>query len=132
MNESFGRRKGDNMPASDNDHDLLVRLDTKVTLLLEQQNSFTQTVTQANKELAERVARLEVKGSKDSGKWEAISADVQRSLNNHEDIVKLQGVVATLDKDLADLKKKANLFDYINAAGVIVSGILASIGLSRP
>lgn len=132
MNESFGRRKGDNMPASDNDHDLLVRLDTKVTLLLEQQNSFTQTVTQANKELAERVARLEVKDSKDSGKWEAISADVQRSLNNHEDIVKLQGVVATLDKDLADLKKKANLFDYINAAGVIVSGILASIGLSRP
>ena len=129
MSENLGRRKGDAMP--DNDHDLLVRLDTKVTLLLEQQNSFTKTVTDANKELAERVARLEVKDSKDSGKWEAISADVQRSLDNHEEIVKLKGLVATLDKDLSDLKKKANLFDYANAAGAVISGILASIGLSR-
>lgn len=130
MTETFGRRKGDAMP-SDNDHDLLVRLDTKVTLLLEQQNNFTQAVAQANKELAERITRLEVKDSKDSGKWEAISADVQRSLGNHEEIVKLQGGMTTLQKEVDDLRKKANLFDYINSAGVIISGILASIGLSR-
>lgn len=120
------------MPSDNLDHDLLVRLDAKVTLLLENQNIFTQSVTQSTKELSERIAKLEVKDSRDSGKFEAISADVQRSLGNHEKIVKLEGQVGTLEKELELLRKKANLFDYINAAGVAVSGILASIGLSRP
>jgi hypothetical protein len=127
----YGRRKADHMPDNNNDHDLLVRLDTKVTLLLEQQNIFTQSVQQNTKELAERVAKLEVKDSKDSGKFEAISADVQRSLANYDSITKLQARVDGMEKDLEELRKKANLFDYINAAGVVITGILASIGLSR-
>lgn len=130
MPDQFGRRKSDAMP-NDNDHDLLVRLDTKVTLLLEQQASFVKSVTDANKELAERVARLEVKDSKDSGKFEAISADVQRSLNNHEDIVKLQGTVDVLSKQVDELRKKSNLFDYINATGVVISGVIGTIFGSR-
>lgn len=129
MMETTGRRKGDAMP--DNDHDLLVRLDTKVTLLLEQQSNFTRSVTDANKELSERITRLEVKDSKDSGKFEAISADVQRSLANYDSIMRLQATVESLKTEVTELKKKANLFDYINAAGVVITGILASIGLSR-
>lgn len=126
-----GRRKADNMPSDNNDHDLLVRLDTKVNLLLEQQSAFTLSVTTANKELAERIARLEVKDSKDSGKFEAISADVQRSLANHDKITKLEGTVDNLEKELATLRSKATLFDYINAAGVVISGIVASVIGSR-
>ena len=130
MTESLGRRKGDNMP-SDNDHDLLVRLDTKVTLLIEQQTNFIRNNHEINKELSERVAKLEVKDSKDSGRFEAISSDVQRSLANYDSIMKLQAKVDNLDAQLVELKKKANLFDYINAAGVVITGILASIGLSK-
>lgn len=124
---TYGRRKADNMPETTIDHDLLVRLDTKVEVLITQMTSFTTQTTQVHKELAERIARLEVKDSKDSGKFEAISADVQRSLANHDKITKLEGTVETLNKELDELRKKANLFDYINAAGVVISGIVASI-----
>lgn len=127
---NYGRRKGDNMPG-DNDHDLLVRLDTKVTLLIEQQTNFIQTSTNTTKELAERIARLEVKDSRDSGKFESISADVQRSLANHDKIIALEKTVVNLEKELGDLRKKANLFDYINAGGVVISGIVGTIFGSR-
>lgn len=130
MTDNFGRRKGDAMPP-DNDHDLLVRLDTKVTILLEQQANFVKSVTDSTKELSERVARLEVKDSKDSGKFESISADVQRSLANHDKIIELSKTVDALEVNLQDLRKKANLFDYINATGVVISGIVGTIFGSR-
>lgn len=119
------------MPSDSVDHDLLVRLDTKVTLLIEQQTNFIRTSGEASKELAERIVRLEVKDSKDSGKFDAISVDVQRSLNNHDDIVKLQGVVDTLNEKVNELRKKSTLFDYINATGVVISGIIGAIFGSR-
>lgn len=127
---NFGRRKGDTMPG-DNDHDLLVRLDTKVTLLIEQQVNFIRTSNDTSKELSERIARLEVKDSKDSGKFESISADVQRSLANHDKIIALEKTVNNLEKELDGLRKKANLFDYINATGVVISGVIGTIFGSR-
>lgn len=131
--ESFGRRKMDGMPTGD-DHDLLVRLDTKVTLLIEQQTSFIQSSTATNKELAERIARLEVKDRGDSEKFQAISIDVQRSLNNSSRIADLNLEISNLklemkaqQDELKALRSKANLFDYINAAGVVLTGIIGYI-----
>jgi predicted RNase H-like nuclease (RuvC/YqgF family) len=131
--QNYGRRKADTMP-DNNDHDLLVRLDTKVNLLLEQHSSFMMSVTSANKELAERIARLEVKDRGDSEKFQAISIDVQLSLNNSTRISDLNLEVSNLrielkntNEELDTLRTKSNVFDYVNAAGAIVSGIVASI-----
>ena len=135
--ESFGRRKSDNMP-SDNDHDLLVRLDTKVTLLIEQQTNFIRNSGEINKELSERIARLEVKDRGDSEKFQAITSDVQRSLNNYSrigelttDLSNLRIEMRNLQDELKALRTKANLFDYINAAGVVIAGTIGSIFGSR-
>ena len=135
---THGRRQADNMPTINPDHDLLVRLDTKVNILVEQISGFIVNSNQTNKEMSERIAKLEVKDRGDSEKFQAISLDVQRSLNNAGRIADLTTDVSNLRIELKNtqdelniLRSKANLFDYINAAGVVVSGILASIGLNR-
>lgn len=129
--DSFGRRKSDTMPNESNDHDLLVRLDTKVTLLIEQQTNFIRNSNEINKELSERIARLEVKDRGDSEKFQAISVDVQRSLNNSQRLSEQSIEIATLKDELRALRSKANLFDSINAAGVVVTGIIGYIFGSR-
>lgn len=121
--QNLRRRKTDIMP-TDNDHDLLVKLDTKVEVLIQQMAGFSAQVTSSNKELSDRVSRLEVKDSKDSGKFEAISADVQRSLGNHERINVLETKVDNLTEELNRIRSKANLFDSINAVGVVISGVI--------
>lgn len=126
MEQNLGRRKTDIMPP-DNDHDLLVKLDTKVEIVIQQLAGFSASVTTANKELSDRVSRLEVKDSKDSGKFEAISADVQRSLANHERITTLETKIDTLVDEVKTLRSKANLWDSINAIGVVISGTIGFI-----
>jgi len=121
--EIYHRRKTDVMPP-DNDHDLLVRLDTKVGMLVNTLDSFTKVVTDSQKDLAERVARLEVKDSRDSGKFEAISADVQRSLSNHERINSLDTELATLKDEINRLRNTANWWDRVNSLGVALSTAL--------
>jgi hypothetical protein len=131
MSENLGRRKMDYMSPDGNDHDLLVRLDTKVTVLIEQQTNFIRSSNEINKELAERIARLEVKDRGDSEKFQAISVEVQRSLNNSQRIAEQQIEITTLKDELKSLRSKANLFDSINAAGVVVTGIIGYIFGSR-
>ena len=123
---------------SGNDHDLLVRLDTKVETLIQSQTAFIQASTSATKELAERIVRLEVKDRGDSEKVASITADVQRSLNNSARIsdafiaienlrienAKMQVQITNLQNEVTDLKKKSNTFDIINAIGVTISGIV--------
>jgi predicted RNase H-like nuclease (RuvC/YqgF family) len=129
------------MPES-NDHDLLVRLDAKVEMLITSQTSFIQASTATTKELAERIARLEVKDSKDSEKVASITADVQRSLNNSMritdafvsienlriDIATMKAEKINLQNELNDLKKKSNLFDIVNGLGVAIA---AAVGWNR-
>lgn len=109
------------------DHDLLVRLDTKVEVLIGQMTTFIQAQTQATKELGERVARLEVKDRGDSEKVQAISIDVQRSLSNHAKIEKQQTEIDNLKEEVRVLRSKAGLWDAVNAAGVVISGVIGFI-----
>jgi len=127
--------------AEDNDHDLLVRVDTKVEALIQSQTNFIQASTNATKELAERIVRLEVKDRGDSEKVASITADVQRSLNNSarisdafQSIENLRVELATLKveksnlvDEISELKKKSNLFDILNAIGFTASGIIGFI-----
>src|SRR5690348_918442 len=100
-----------------NDHDLLVRLDAKVEMLIQSQTSFIQASNATTKELAERVARLEVKDSRDSEKVQSISEEVKRSLNN-------SARLDTLEANIKDLKSKSNLFDIANAIAVAIAAAI--------
>lgn len=122
------------MPEPTNDHDLLVRLESKVETLI----SLAQASSQENKELNERVVKLEVKDSRDSEKVQAITADVQRSLNNSArisdafiaienlriEIARMQVEKTNLQNEVNELRKKSNIFDVVNAIGFTVSGII--------
>lgn len=132
---------GENDMGDISDHDLLVRLDAKLEMVLQSQAAFIQTSTTTSKELAERVAKLEVKDRGDSEKVQAITADVQRSLNNSArisdafqsidslriDLATLKVEKQNLQEEIAELKKKSNLFDVLNAIGFTASGIIGFI-----
>lgn len=123
------------------DHDLLVKLDSKVEMLIQSQSAFISTSTSTTKELAERIVRLEVKDSRDSERVASITADVQRSLNNSAritdafqtidnlrvELVKTQTELGNLKDEIEELKKKSNLFDILNAVGFTASGIIGFI-----
>lgn len=106
--------------AEQNDHDLLVILNTKVEMVISLQTSSIQ----ANKELAERVARLEVKDSRDSEKVATISEDVRRSLSNSARIETLAADMNALGETIRDLKAKSNLWDIGNSIAVAIAAVL--------
>ncbi len=110
--------------AEQNDHDLLVRLDTKVEMLITSQNSFIQASNAIVKELAERVARLEVKDSRDSEKVATISEDVRRSLANSARLDTLAADMNAMGELIRDLKAKSNLWDIGNSIAVAIAAVL--------
>jgi hypothetical protein len=103
-----------------NDHDLLVRLDAKVEMLI----TLIQSTSIQTKELAERVARLEVKDSRDSEKVQTISEDVRRSLANAARIDTLVADMENLEGAVKDLKAKSNLWDVTNSIAVAIAGAI--------
>jgi seryl-tRNA synthetase len=111
--------------AEQNDHDLLVRLDTKVEMLIQSQNAFIQASNAQTKELGERVARLEIKDRGDSEKFQSISADVQRSLNNSQRIDTVTAEVDTLKDGIKNLQSKSNLWDIGNSVAVAIAAVIA-------
>lgn len=80
------------------DHDLLIRLDTKLDLLAVQMNDMNKRFDERQTDLLNRVIMLENKDSRDSEKVQAITRDVQRSLDNHQRINVLEAELAILQK----------------------------------
>lgn len=116
---------------TENDHDLLIELNTKVNILIQQQSEFMRVSTSAVTGLAERISALETKDSRDSEKVRAIDVNVQRSLQNHEKIsalekesTSLRTRVDGLSEEVRGLKSKANIWDIANSIGVTVAGVI--------
>lgn len=111
------------MSMETNDHDLLVRLDTKVELVINQLGRFNDAVSS----LAERVAALENKDSRDSEKVSAISKDVQISLSNKDRINSLEAQIASLKDDIKAMQGKSNLWDIVNGVGIAIATIIGYV-----
>ena len=109
------------------DHDLLIRIAEKVDIMSSRQNEFMSMYETRHQALMNRVNILEAKDRGDSEKTKAISVDVQRSLANHERIGGLESRMQGIEDDVKDLKKKSDLFDAINAIGVMISGVIGYI-----
>lgn len=107
-----------------NDHDLLIELNTKVGILISQQTEFIRNNNIAITTLSERVSALETKDSRDSEKVQAISKDVQRSLDNHERIKTLEAAMESFKEDVSALTSKSNLWDIVNGVGIAIATIV--------
>lgn len=127
--------------AEQSDHDLLIKLNTLVEKMAEQQEKFIESSAVQHSRLQERVAILEQKDSRDSEKFKGLAEEIRRSLNNASKIETLQTdlnnmgvklsnsyiIIEEQSKKLEELRKKSNLYDAINAAGVTLSGIVGYI-----
>lgn len=107
--------------AEQSDHDLLVRLDTKVEILIKQVTEMTERYESRITNLTARVVSLENQDSRDSERFRAITDDVQRSLANHQAIQVLETKLDTLDRKVDDAYNRSRLWDILIAVGATAS-----------
>ena len=103
-----------------NDHDILIELQTMMKLLVTSQKESAQQ----QQDLAARVAVLENKDSRDSERFKGIADEIRRSLNNSSKIESLTSDVNNLGESVRDLKNKSNLFDIANAIAVAIAAAI--------
>lgn len=113
------------------DHDLLIKLSTMIENMAEQQRNFINRYEVRHADLSNRVAVLENQDSRDSERFKGITEEIRRSLNNSTKIEQLQTDVNGLgikltntDRAVDELRKKSNVFDTVNAIGVMISGVI--------
>lgn len=111
----------------DSDHDLLIKLNTTVELIAEQQKAFIARYEARHTDLSTRVSILERKDSGDSEKFRSITDEIRRSLNNSEKIEKLTSDVNVLGDKMRTVEKKGNILDAVNAAGAVMATIIAYV-----
>lgn len=99
------------------DHDLLVKLDTKVEFLIKQQTDFIERYETRHTALLARVAALENKDSRDSEKVSTITKDVQESLANSKRISEAFGKLENFEKRLDSISGTSKLWDILIAVG---------------
>lgn len=113
------------------DHDLLIKLNTLIESMAEQQRKFIDRYEVRHADLSNRVSVLENQDSRDSERFKGITEEIRRSLNNSSKIEQLQTDVNGLgikltntNQTLDELRNKANIFDIVNAIGVMISGVV--------
>lgn len=111
----------------DTDHDLLIKLNTLVEQIAEQQKNFINRYEVRHTDLMARVSMLERKDSGDSEKFRAITEEIRRSLNNSAKIDQLTTDVNVMGEKMRTMEKKGNIMDAINALGATVAGIIAYV-----
>lgn len=114
--------------AEPNDHDVLVKIETLVGVMIKKQDDFTERYERRHSELLMRVSVLENSDSKDSERFKSFGEQIQRSLDNANKIEKITADINNLGENLRDLKSKSNLWDMANAIGAAVA---AAIGWVR-
>lgn len=116
------------LDANNIDHDLLVRLDTKLEVVMRQQSDFIERYESRHTALVARVTALESSDSKDSEKFRAITDEVRRSLSNSDRIQALDAKTAMMENTLKTIASSSRLWDILIAVGATAS-FLASIFL---
>lgn len=86
--------------ADDTDHDTLVRIETMIGMMSQQQADFYKTYDQRHSELVSRVVQLEVKQA----------ANIAQLQNNSDEI--------------ATLRKTNNFWNSVNSAAAVLAGVL--------
>lgn len=106
------------------DHDLLVRLDTKLGVVLDQ----LKRIDDRHVALEGRVSALESNSGRNSEKVSAITEDVRRSLANYEEIQAIKTKLDAFEERTDSIAGTSKLWDILIAVGATAS-FLASIFL---
>lgn len=115
---------GDNgMPIDQNDHDLLIALNTKMEMLIKFYGDSTNQIVS----LGARVSALESRDGRDSEKFNAIRKDVEDNLKKADMVPSLLTEIEGMRGEIADLKAKSNAWSILNSVGVAVVAIIAWI-----
>lgn len=109
------------------DHDLLIKLNTLVESIAEQQKNFINRYEVRHSDLMARVSILERKDSGDSEKFRSISDEIKRSLNNAAKIDQLTVDINVVGDKMRTMERKSNLLDAVNAMGAVLATIIAYI-----
>ena len=103
-----------------NDHDILIELQTMMKQLVVNQDKYMGL----HQTLASRVAVLENKDSRDSERFKGIADEIRRSLNNSSKIEALTADVNNMGENIRELKAKSNLWDIANALAAAIAGAI--------
>ncbi len=110
------------MPIVENDHDLLIQVNTKLEIFLQTQAVFLGQM----KDVSDRVSKLETKDRGDSERLQAISTSVQQSLANNSRINEHAILIDNLSKQIDALSKKSSFTDQVNMVVTAISSIIAA------
>lgn len=104
------------MAIDQNDHDLLIALNTKMEMALSSLAILTG-----------KVAILETRDGRDSEKMAAIQRDIAENYANARSVPALKVEISDLKDRVDSLEKKSNAWDMINSLGVGIIAVLAWI-----
>lgn len=103
---------GENL--NNNDHDLIITINANLATIMRQQNELMEKMDRRISALELRMNQSENKDSRDSEKFQSISAQMQQSLNNSNRISEAFTEISGIKEDVSELKKKSNMFDWLN------------------
>lgn len=109
--------------ADQNDHDLLIALNTKMEMVLKFMSDYNSQMVG----LIGRVSALENKDSRDSEKVQTISANVQTSLKNGERITSLEAELKAIHDEVDAVRNKSNTWDIVNSIGIGLGTLIGYI-----
>lgn len=113
------------------DHDILIRVETNLDAMIREMKTFMLESEVRYQKISERVAILENKDGRDSERFKTIADEIRRSLANSERIRSSEVEIVNLKTEIADMRKKSNIIDAINAVGVVIAGAIGSVFGSR-
>lgn len=111
------------MPVEQNDHDLLIALNTKMEMLIRSMGEYNNQAAS----LSARVSVLETRDGRDSEKFSAIQRDMQEWIRNSNEVPALKAHIESLESDVKALKSVSNTWSILNSLGIGLVAILAWI-----
>ena len=108
-------------PMEQNDHDLLISLNTKMEMLIRTMGDYNNQTAS----LSARIAVLETRDGRDSEKFSAIQKDMQEWMRNAGEVPTLKTKIDNMEKEIESLQAKSNAWSILNSIGVAVVAIIA-------
>jgi hypothetical protein len=113
----------DGMPIDQNDHDLLIALNTKMEMLIKFYGDSNNQIAM----LGARITSLENRDGRDSEKFAAIRKDVEDNLKKADQVPAIMAEIQAMKEEISDLKAKSNTWSVLNSVGVAVVAVVAWI-----
>lgn len=110
-------------PMEQNDHDLLISLNTKMEMLIRAMGDYNNQYAS----LSARVAVLETRDGRDSEKFTAMQRDMGTWMQSASEVPSLKTEIKNMTSLIEDLQAKSNTWSVLNSVGVAVVAIFTAL-----